>query len=52
MQRLNTPAYHMLGSAALFDEGNKFGADFGAKVEGGWDEGLKALQENLRRLLA
>ncbi|KAH6866256.1 hypothetical protein B0T10DRAFT_502680 [Thelonectria olida] len=49
--RLNTQAYQMLGSAALFDEFNRYGADFGDKAEPGWDEGQEALRDNLKRLL-
>lgn len=50
--RLNTPAYIMLGTVSLVDENNRYGADFGDKVEPGWDEGEEVLKESLRKLLA
>ncbi|KAJ3535427.1 hypothetical protein NM208_g7138 [Fusarium decemcellulare] len=50
--RLSSRAYPMLATAALFDEDNSYGADFGDKLEDGWDEGDAALKENLKRLLA
>ncbi|KAF4462269.1 oxidoreductase [Fusarium albosuccineum] len=50
--RLSSRAYPMLATAALFDENNSYGADFGSKLEDGWDEGDAALKENLKRLLA
>ncbi|KAI1272539.1 hypothetical protein F5Y07DRAFT_298146 [Xylaria sp. FL0933] len=49
--RLSTVAYRMLGTSALFDEGNRYDGDFSYKVEPGWDEGLDALKENLKRLV-
>jgi hypothetical protein len=49
--RLNSPAYRMLGTLALFDENNRYTADFGAKLEPGWDEGREALKAELKRLL-
>ncbi|KAM0511832.1 hypothetical protein ACHAPE_009508 [Trichoderma viride] len=49
--RMNTPAYLMLATVSLVDEDNRYGADFGDKVEPGWDEGEDALKENLRNLL-
>lgn len=48
--RMNTPAYAMLGTAALFDENNRYGGDFGHKLEPGWDEGDEALKDNLKKL--
>ncbi|TAQ90806.1 hypothetical protein B7494_g889 [Chlorociboria aeruginascens] len=50
--RMNTPAYTMLATVSLVDENNRYGADFGDKVEPGWDEGEEALREGLRKLLA
>ncbi|KAF1980345.1 NAD(P)-binding protein [Bimuria novae-zelandiae CBS 107.79] len=35
--RLATPAYAMLGTVAFFDEENRYGGEFGEKVERGWD---------------
>jgi hypothetical protein len=49
--RMNTPAYLMLATVSLVDENNRYGADFGDKVESGWDEGEETLKENLRKLL-
>lgn len=49
--RMVTQAYAMLGTAALFDEGNRYNGDFGDKLERGWDEGEDVLKDNLRRLL-
>ena len=50
--RLNSRAYAMLGTAAIFDENNKYGADFGTKVEPGWDEGEATLRRQLKDLLS
>ncbi|KAL6831556.1 hypothetical protein V8C40DRAFT_156232 [Trichoderma camerunense] len=50
--RMNTPAYIMLATVSLVNENNRYGADFGDKVEPGWDEGEEALKESLRKLLA
>ncbi|KAH8653622.1 ankyrin repeat-containing domain protein [Xylariales sp. PMI_506] len=49
--RLNSTAYRMLGTSALFDEANRYHADFTELLEPGWDEGRDALKENLKRLL-
>ncbi|KAH7243923.1 hypothetical protein NW759_016664 [Fusarium solani] len=49
--RLNSPAYRMLGTSALFEESNRYSADFGDKLEPGWDEGREALKANLKSLL-
>ncbi|KAM6522966.1 hypothetical protein FALCPG4_012573 [Fusarium falciforme] len=51
VDRLNTKAYPMLGTAALFDETNRYGANFGDKLELGWDEGLDTLATNLKKLV-
>lgn len=50
--RLSTKAYKVLGTAALFDEGNRYNGDFGEKLEPGWDEGMDMLKANLKGLLA
>ncbi|KAK1997012.1 NAD(P)-binding protein [Colletotrichum falcatum] len=50
--RLNSKAYPALATVALLDEDNRYGSNFGDKVEPGWDEGEEALAENLKRLLA
>ncbi|KAH7183797.1 hypothetical protein BKA60DRAFT_627146 [Fusarium oxysporum] len=49
--RLGTPAYLMLGSASLFDEGNRYGADFSEKVEPGWEKTEEELGKELEALL-
>lgn len=48
--RLQTKAYPMLATVSFMDETNRYGADFGDKVEPGWDEGDAALKENLLKL--
>ncbi|OAQ61836.1 oxidoreductase - protein [Pochonia chlamydosporia 170] len=50
--RLGSQAYRMLGTAALFNESNRYSANFGDKLEEGWGEGRKALKEDLKRLLS
>lgn len=50
--RLNSAAYMMLGTYGLFDEGNRFGADFGGKIEDGWEHGNDELHKDLRKMLA
>lgn len=50
--RVATQAYAVLGTAALFDEGNRYGGDFEERLESGWNEGEHALKENLKRLLS
>jgi nucleoside-diphosphate-sugar epimerase len=50
-EMLHTLAFRNLAIAATFDEENRFGADFGEKVEAGWDEGSEKLKENLKRLI-
>ena len=49
--RLQTTAYPMLATVSFMDETNRYGADFGDKLEPGWDEGDAVLKENLRKLL-
>lgn len=50
--RLASKEYQILGTSALFDEANRYNADFGDKLESGWDEGLATLKENIKNLLA
>lgn len=52
VDRLRTPAYAMLGTAGLFDEDNKYSADFSDKTEMGFEKGLDELREELRALCA
>ncbi|KAK7414944.1 hypothetical protein QQX98_006269 [Neonectria punicea] len=49
--RLSTEAYRILGTAASFDEHNRYGADFGTKIGPWGDEDLEKLKENLETLL-
>ena len=49
--RLRTMAYALLGTAGLFNEQNKYGADHSHKAEMGFDnKGLNELKEELRVL--
>lgn len=41
--RLNTPAYQMLGTYGIFEEADKYGAEFGDKAEAGWEKLLGEL---------
>ena len=50
--RLESQAYPILGTAAIFDENNRYGADFGTKVEPGWEENDEILLIELKELLA
>lgn len=49
--RLASKAYEIFATVALLDEGNRYGSDFGDKVEPGWDEEVFQLREHLRQLL-
>lgn len=49
--RLNTRAYQMLGTYGLFDEGNRYGADFGDRVESGFGVTRDEFREMLRRAI-
>jgi hypothetical protein len=49
--RLNSTAYMMLGTYGIFEEGNRYGADFGGKVEKGWEQGNVQLKQELVSLL-
>lgn len=41
----------MLGTYGLFDEGNRYGADFGDRVEKGFGVSREELREILRRVV-
>ncbi|KAL6879147.1 NAD(P)-binding protein [Trichoderma novae-zelandiae] len=49
--RLYTKAYVMLGTASLFDEENRYGADYTHKLEPGSGRPLESLKEDLKKLL-
>lgn len=49
--RLNSTSYQMLGTYGLFEEENRYTADFGDKVEAGWQKGVVDFKEELRILL-
>lgn len=49
--RLNSAAYRMLGTYGLFEEGNRYSADFEQKLEKGWQKSKIGLKEELRDLL-
>lgn len=49
--RLNSMAYRMLGTYGLFEEGNRYGADFEEKLEAGWQKLNHELMDELRGLL-
>jgi nucleoside-diphosphate-sugar epimerase len=51
VDRLNTAAYAMLGTVAIFNEENRYNADFGDMLEAGWDEGMASLVMTLKKLL-
>ncbi|KFZ12981.1 hypothetical protein V501_03935 [Pseudogymnoascus sp. VKM F-4519 (FW-2642)] len=46
--RLSTPAYVLLGT---FEEDSRYGADFGTKVEPGWEKPRHQLKQDLNKLL-
>ena len=46
--RLNSPAYQMLGTYGLFDESDRYGADFSGKVEKGFGVSPERFKEMLR----
>jgi hypothetical protein len=50
--RLATKAFPMMATVTLLNEGNRYGANFGDKVEKWWDEGEDALREALKRMLS
>lgn len=49
--RLNSTAYRMLGTYGLFDERNRYGADFSDRVETGFGIGREEFAEVLRGLV-
>jgi len=49
--RLGTAAYVMLGTYGTFEEDNRYGADFGGKVEPGWEKPRQKLKQDLKELL-
>ncbi|GFP55593.1 hypothetical protein ACSS6W_009052 [Trichoderma asperelloides] len=49
--RLFSKAYTMLGTAAVFDEQNRYDGDFTAKLEPGSGKPIESLEESLRKLL-
>lgn len=49
--RLNSRADQMLGTYGVFEEGDRYGSDFGGKVEVGWEKGLDELKEELKGLI-
>lgn len=49
--RLNTPAYQMLGTYGVFEEGNKRGSNFGGKAEVEWEKPLDELKNDLQDLI-
>ncbi|TFB04244.1 hypothetical protein CCMA1212_004101 [Trichoderma ghanense] len=49
--RLFTKAYSMLGTAALFDEENRYDGDFSYKQEPGSGRPFESLKEDLKKLL-
>ncbi|KAL1964395.1 hypothetical protein VTN77DRAFT_6953 [Rasamsonia byssochlamydoides] len=50
--RLNSTAYQMLGTYGLFDESNRYGADFSGKIEEGFGVSLDEFKEILRTAIA
>ncbi len=51
IDRLNTTAYAMLGTYGIFEEGNKYGADFEDKIEPGWSMSKEDLRIEIKKLL-
>jgi uncharacterized protein YbjT (DUF2867 family) len=49
--RLGTDAYRILATASVFDESNRYGADFGSKIEPFGGEDLETLKKNLEDIL-
>lgn len=52
VDRLNSTAYPMLGTYALFDEGNRYSANFEDKNEPGWTKTIDELKEELKVVLS
>lgn len=49
--RLSTKAYGMLGTYGVFEEGDRYGADFSDKVEEGFGISREEFKEILRKLV-
>jgi hypothetical protein len=49
--RLDTASYKMLGTYGVFEEGNRYGADFGGKVEEGFGRDKRWLKGVLRECI-
>ncbi|KAK9250632.1 hypothetical protein V1507DRAFT_23303 [Lipomyces tetrasporus] len=49
--RLNSAAYQMLGTYGIFEESNRYGADFSDKIEKGWLRDLEHLKEDLSQIV-
>ncbi|KAJ5925573.1 hypothetical protein N7454_008212 [Penicillium verhagenii] len=50
--RLNSPAYQMLGTYGLFEEANRYGADFSEKIEEGFGISMDKFQEILQEAVS
>lgn len=50
--RLNSAAYMMLGTYGIFEEANRYGADFDEKIGKGWEQGQNELRQDLQKLIA
>jgi hypothetical protein len=48
---LNTSAYQMLGTYGTFEEGNRYGVDFGERMETGFEKKVERLKNELRELI-
>jgi hypothetical protein len=46
---LGTQAFMLLSAVLLFDEHNRYGADFGEKVEPGWGESREEFKDHLKQ---
>ncbi|KAE8446692.1 hypothetical protein EG329_011736 [Mollisiaceae sp. DMI_Dod_QoI] len=51
MDWLHTQAFMMLSTVLVFDEHNRYGADFGEKVEPGWGESREEFKDHLKQLI-
>ena len=49
--RLNSTAYHILGTYGLFEEGNRYGADFSGRVEEGFGVSVEEFESMLRQAI-
>ncbi|KAE9375215.1 NAD(P)-binding protein [Stipitochalara longipes BDJ] len=48
---LHTQAFMMLSAVLVFDEHNRYGADFGEKLEPGWGESREEFKDHLKQLI-